>query len=136
MPASPQTEGLSGSRRILVVDDNADAAESLAMLLSLDGHLTETASDGKSALEAARSFAPELIFLDIGLPGMNGYEVARLLRDQGGLADARFIALSGHGSADDKLRSRQAGFVCHILKPLDPGELGAIVARALGPLPA
>jgi len=106
------------------------------MLLSLDGHEVETARDGPTALAVARKFVPELVFLDIGLPGMNGYEVARLLRSEGGLAHARFLALSGHGSAEDKLRSHQEGFVFHLQKPLDPVDLGAIVARALGPFPA
>src|SRR5690242_4702785 len=87
-------------RRILIVDDNSDAAESLALLLSLDGHVTETARDGPSALAAATSFSPELVFLDIGLPGMDGYQVAGLLRNAGGLDSARFVALSG--AAEDQ----------------------------------
>lgn len=120
-------------RRILIVDDNADAAESLAMLLDLDGHLTETARDGPSALAVATSFTPELVFLDIGLPGMDGYQVARMLRNVEGLESARFVALSG--AVEDKLRSREEGFVMHVQKPVDPGELSGIIARAMEPRP-
>ena len=120
-------------RRILVIDDNADAAESLAMLLTLAGHQTETARDCATALLVAQTFGPELVFMDIGLPGMDGYQVAGKLRSEGGLATARFIALTGHGSANDKLRSRQEGFVVHLQKPLDPRKLPEIVAAALAP---
>jgi CheY-like chemotaxis protein len=115
--------------RILVVDDNTDAAESLRMLLSVFGHQVEIAHDGQRALATAQTQKPQLVFLDIGLPGMDGYEVARRLRSDAGLADSKLIALSGYGTEADQKRSREAGFNRHLVKPVDPGELPAIIAQ-------
>jgi CheY-like chemotaxis protein len=115
--------------RILVVDDNTDAAESLRMLLSVFGHQVEIAHDGQRALATAQTQKPQLVFLDIGLPGMDGYEVARRLRSDAGLADSKLIALSGYGTEADQKRSRDAGFNRHLVKPVDPGELPAIIAQ-------
>ena len=115
--------------RILVVDDNTDAAESLKMLLSVFGHQVEIAHDGISALAVARSHSPQVVFLDIGLPGMDGYEVARRFRNDEGLARSKLIALSGYGTENDQQRSRAAGFNRHLVKPVDPSELPAIIAQ-------
>jgi len=115
------------ARRILVVDDNADAADSLGVLLGIWGHKVEIARNGISALQLARKFDPELVFLDIGLPEMNGYDVARRLREEAGATKAKLIALSGYGTERDRLRSRQAGFELHLVKPVDPRRLSAVI---------
>ena len=127
----PTTQDADQPLRILVVDDNADAAESLALLLEMHGHQAQTAGDATTALDAAGQLTPELIFLDIGLPGIDGYELGRRLRTLPALAAARIVALSGHGTADDRRRSREAGFAAHLQKPIDLGELPAIIARAM-----
>jgi signal transduction histidine kinase/DNA-binding response OmpR family regulator len=135
-PAGIQkTEAVSLARRILVVDDNADAADSLKVLLGILGHEVEVAPDGVSALQLARKFDPELVFLDIGLPGMNGYEIARRLRKEAGSASARIIALSGYGAERDRLRSKEAGFDLHLVKPVDPASLPAVIAAVFTPRP-
>jgi CheY-like chemotaxis protein len=114
------------SRRILVVDDNVDAAASLAMLLQLDGHATLVAHSGAEALAAVSRFAPECVFLDIGLPDLSGYDVARRLCSMPGLEPRpRLIALTGWGQEEDRARSREAGFDAHLVKPVDPADLGA-----------
>jgi signal transduction histidine kinase/DNA-binding response OmpR family regulator len=131
--SAPQTNrqmGLSMDElRILVVDDNTDAAESLKMLLSVFGHQVEIAHDGQSAIALARTQLPQVVFLDIGLPGMDGYEVARRFRSDADLADSKLIALSGYGTENDQQRSRAAGFNRHLVKPVDPSELPAIIAE-------
>ncbi len=105
------------SRRVLVVDDNADSAESLAMILSLRGHEARTALDGPQALAVAREFRPAVVMLDIGLPGMDGYEVARRLRSEhDGIL---LVALTGYGQDEDRRRSKEAGFDHHLVKPVD-----------------
>ena len=119
------------ARRILVVDDNVDAAESLAMLLNVFGHKVEIAYEGVSALKVARSFKPDLVFLDIGLPGMNGYEVARCFRKEAGMSSVKLIALSGYGTESDKMRAKEAGFDRHVVKPIDPRTVPAIIAAVL-----
>ncbi len=115
-------------RRVLVVDDQADAARSLARLLKAWGHEVHVAHDGPAALEAAQAHGPELVLLDIGLPGMDGHEVARRLR-----ATARnglqIIALTGYGQEEDRSRSREAGFDDHLVKPVDPEDLRRILGR-------
>lgn len=118
-----------GGRRVLVVDDNVDAAESLAVLLGVLGHPTEVVHTGTAALEAARRFQPEVVFLDIGLPGVDGFEVARQLRAEPVTAGAVLVALTGWGSEEDKRRSRAAGFDFHITKPADPADVQHILAR-------
>lgn len=114
------------SRRILVVDDNTDAAELMAELFERSGHHTAIAHDGPSALEVAATFAPEIAILDIGLPVMDGYELARRLRDQ--LGPIRLIALTGYGQASDRDRAAAAGFDVHLVKPVDPATLRAAIA--------
>lgn len=109
--------------RILVVDDNQDAAHTMAMLLRLDGHHVETAYDGPEALEAASRFRPDVILLDLGLPGLTGFEVARRLREQTETRDVRLIALTGYGQEEDRRQTQEAGFDSHLVKPVDKGRL-------------
>ena len=116
----------SAHTKILVVDDNVDAAESVAMLLRLNGHEVEVAYDGESALSIAATFAPDIAFLDIGLPGMDGYEVARRLRTLPGLEALRLIAVTGYGQDKDKAAALAAGFHLHLTKPVEPGELAKL----------
>jgi PAS domain S-box-containing protein len=113
--------------RVLVVDDNVDTAESLAMLLKLYGHEVWPAHTGPKALEAAQAEQPDVILLDIGLPGMDGYEVARRLREQKGLEGATLIAMTGYGEEADRRRSAEAGFDHHLVKPVDPASLQALL---------
>jgi signal transduction histidine kinase/DNA-binding response OmpR family regulator len=113
--------------RILVVDDNGDAADATSVLLELSGHEVKTVGDGMDALAAAPIFAPDVVLLDIGLPGMDGYEVAVFLR---GLPETRsscLIALTGYGQPADRARAREAGFDHHLTKPADPDELLAVI---------
>jgi PAS domain S-box-containing protein len=118
------------SRRVLVVDDNRDAAESLAMLLRLSGHVTLIAHDGPSAVEAAREFRPQAVFLDIGLPGLDGFEVARRLRQEPSLEGVTLVALTGYGAEDDRRKAQEAGFDRHFVKPV---ELEALLCLLSGP---
>jgi len=107
-------------RRILVVDDNVDTAESMAFLLRLKGHEIRVAHSGLTAIDAALSFAPEIVLLDIGLPGLDGYQVARKLRRHPSLAGAILVALTGYGQEEDRRLAREAGFDHHLTKPVDP----------------
>ena len=115
--------------RVLVVDDNVDAASSLALLLQMAGHKASHAHDGPSALEAAEKERPELILLDIGLPTLNGYEVCRRIRRQPWAASVLLIALTGWGQEEDRRRSREAGFDGHLVKPVEYAELMALLDR-------
>src|SRR5215475_5755134 len=110
---------LSICRRILVVDDNADSAESLALALTLEGYDAKLAYDGPGAVELALVFQPQVALLDIGLPGMNGYELARQLRQRPGGREMALIALTGYGQAEDRRKSREAGFDHHLTKPVN-----------------
>jgi signal transduction histidine kinase/ActR/RegA family two-component response regulator len=127
--------GVSPSRRILVVDDNVDAAETLAMLMRLSGHEVQTAHHGLAALEVARIFRPEVVLLDIGLPRLDGYEVARRLRQMPDIANALLVALTGYGQDDDRRRSQEAGFNVHLVKPLDLHKVQELLMK-FTPLPA
>jgi signal transduction histidine kinase/DNA-binding response OmpR family regulator len=119
-PAAPAT----AVHRVLVIEDNVDAAESLRMLFAMTGHAVQVAHAGPAGLEAARTFRPEVVLCDIGLPGgMDGYAVARAIRRDPALSGVRLIALSGYGQEDDRRRSREAGFDMHLIKPVDFGEL-------------
>ncbi|HEX3527523.1 MAG TPA: chemotaxis protein CheB [Thermoanaerobaculia bacterium] len=120
----------SSPRRILVVDDNVDTAQSMALLLRLKGHRVEVAHDGPAALETARSFEPEVVLLDIGLPGLDGYEVAKRLREETRLSKALLVALTGYGQEEDRRRARHAGFDHHFTKPVDPAVLYQLIAGA------
>ncbi len=113
--------------RVLVVEDNQDAADSLAMLLRLWGHEVRTAHDGQSGLKAARSYRPDIVLLDIGLPGLDGYAVARRLRSEFGPA-VRLVAMTGYGQDEDRRRASAAGFDTYLTKPADPAALQAILA--------
>src|SRR5262249_33866753 len=108
-PAPVEANGRGAARRILVVDDNADAADGLSYFLAMSGHEVRTAYDGREALAAARAYRPEAVLLDIGMPGMDGYEVARRLRQEPGLERALLVALTGYGQEEDRRRSREAG---------------------------
>jgi CheY-like chemotaxis protein len=113
---------------VLVVDDNPDSAESLAALLSIVGHEVHQAHDGRQALELARRRVPDLVLLDIGMPGMSGHEVARRLRGDVGLRETVLIALTGYGTDEDRRASHEAGFDGHLVKPIDFEALERILA--------
>jgi PAS domain S-box-containing protein len=121
------TGGGAARKRIVVVDDNVDAASTLATILKLMGHRVQIAHDGPQALTVIREHQPDLVFLDIGLPGMSGYEVAKQLRADPALGHLFIVALSGYGTDEDKQRSREAGFDQHVVKPVDPGDLEGII---------
>jgi CheY-like chemotaxis protein len=118
--------------RVLVVDDNADSAESLALLLGLDGHETQVVHDGMAALERAAAFRPEVVFLDINLPKLDGYGVVGRLRTHPDLARTLFVAMTGYGDEEARLRSAAAGFHHHLVKPMDLDALGALLLAARG----
>jgi CheY-like chemotaxis protein len=119
----PAAKPSSPRRRVLVVEDSADAAESLRVLLELVGHDVRVASTGPDGVREAEKWRPEVVFCDIGLPGFDGWEVARRLRADPGTAGARLYALTAYNSSDDRRRSREAGFEHHIAKPADFEEL-------------
>jgi CheY-like chemotaxis protein/two-component sensor histidine kinase len=116
-------------RRVLVVDDNVDAAESTAAFLRLEGHEVKTVSDGNEALSSVRVFAPHVVVLDIGLPGLDGYAVARRLREQGDTSHALLIAMTGYGQKDDRQKATEAGFDYFFVKPTDPSQLQQAIER-------
>jgi signal transduction histidine kinase/ActR/RegA family two-component response regulator len=126
--ASKISSGAQPARRVLIVDDNRDTAQACAQLLKKSGHAVETAFDGRSAVELAESFKPEAIFLDIGLPGMNGYEVVKTLR-AGGFENELIVAVSGYGQPEDRRRSREAGFDQHLVKPVDQSALASALQQ-------
>ena len=117
--------------RILVVDDNVDAAVTLATLLRALGHVVETAHDAPSAMAIAKTFRPQIAFLDIGLPVMDGYELARRLQAmyEAGREMLKLVALTGYGLEPDRERSIEAGFSAHLVKPVDATELQKVVQR-------
>ena len=114
---------MSKTRRVLLIDDNVDAAESLAQLLALSGHDTRTAGDGQRGIRLAQDFKPEFVFCDLGLPGMSGYDVARELRALPFGRDIVLAALTGYGQPGDREKSVQAGFDAHLGKPVDPSVI-------------
>ena len=126
--ANPGSAKPVARTRVLVVDDNRDAAESLTMILQMSGHEAETAFSGAQALERVAVFKPDVVLTDIGMPGMDGYEVARRLRADPATRDLRIIALTGWGQAQDKERALAAGFNRHLTKPVDPEELDSLLA--------
>ena len=115
--------------KILVVDDNADSALSLALMLSIMGHDTRTAHDGESAVTTAEAFLPEVILLDIGLPKLNGYEVAQRIRAASWGSSIYLIAVTGWGQDEDRQRSREVGLDMHMVKPVEPAALEKLLAR-------
>jgi CheY-like chemotaxis protein len=110
-------------RRVMVVDDNVDAAAMLDMLLRSLGHETRVAHEGTAALRVAEEFRPDIVLLDIGMPGIDGYEVARRLRTLAKARPMRIVAVTGWGQEGDRERSREAGFDLHLVKPVDANEL-------------
>jgi CheY-like chemotaxis protein len=126
---SSEPVGAVPQRHILVVDDNVDAAQSLAMLLRLEGHDVRVAHDGRAALAAVEADPPELVFLDIGMPVMNGYDVARRLRQRPGLERLVLVAMTGWGQEEDRRRSQEAGFDHHLVKPAEPKTVRQLLAR-------
>jgi two-component system CheB/CheR fusion protein len=131
-PPTPETSEppLRRKRRVLVVDDNEDAREALRFLLADEGHDVRTAGDGPGALAEMERFQPDVVLLDIGLPGLDGYEVARAIRKRDGGRDALLVAVSGYGLPEDRARSRDAGFDDHLLKPVAPQVLLDLVRDA------
>jgi CheY-like chemotaxis protein len=113
--------------RVLVVEDNRDAADSLATLLLYWGHQAEVAEDGSVALEKVYRLCPEVVLLDIGLPGMNGWELARQIKTQFPGKEPCLIAISGYGQTEDLERSRAEGIVLHLVKPVEPDALEAVL---------
>lgn len=129
LPSSPvlKTNPANEKCRVLVVDDNIDAAQSLAMLVEISGHETQVAYDGPSALKAALTWQPDVVLLDIGLPGLNGYEVAMRIRQESKRKDIVLVALTGYGQNSDRKRSQDAGFDHHLVKPADFDEVERIL---------
>jgi PAS domain S-box-containing protein len=118
--------------RVLVVDDSEDTAEMMTALLEMDGHEIQVAHSGPAALETAAAFRPDVVLLDIGLPGLDGYQVAQRLRDDPTLKDVTLIAASGYGQEADLHRSREVGFDRHLVKPVDPRELRELLGEIAG----
>jgi two-component system OmpR family response regulator len=118
---------LSGAQ---AVDDNVDAADTLAIVLRLEGHDVRSVYSGQDAIELVTSFAADVVLLDIGLPEMDGYETARRIRQLPGAASPRLVALTGYGELEDRQRALTSGFDHHLIKPVDPEALaGALVSR-------
>ena len=121
----------NSSFRVLVVDDSDDGATSLAMLLEVWGYTVRIAHNGPQAIEAAREFLPELVFLDIGLPGMDGYEVCRRLGAEPGLSGTIFVALTGWGDDEGQKRAQDAGFAFHLVKPVNPDQIEDVLKKTV-----
>ena len=115
--------------RVLVVDDNRDAADTLSALLELLGHRAQVANDGRAALEAMQDFRPQVVFLDLGMPGMNGYDVARAVRNDRRLDQPLLVALTGWGGEDDRQRTSAAGFDLHLTKPVDLAAIEQMLSK-------
>jgi len=128
VPVARANVGAPG-KRVLIADDNVDACESIAMILRVYGYDVRCVYDGPSVLQTAASYRPDVVILDIGLPGMSGYEVARRLRQLSEFRRTPLVAVTGYGQDDDRRRSQEAGFDYHLIKPIDPDDLQAIVAR-------
>ena len=126
---TPSSDTAMHRFRILVVDDNHDSALSLAMVLTMMGHETRTAHDGQTALVTAEDFHPDVVLLDIGLPKMNGYEVAQRIRAKAWGIDMFLIAVTGWGQAEDRARSAEVGLDMHMVKPVEPAALQAVLAN-------
>jgi PAS domain S-box-containing protein len=131
-PAAPAAAGRPRKRRVLVVDDNADSASSLALVLQLAGHDVDTASDGEEALWKAEQTKPEVVLLDIGMPKLNGYEVCRRIRSQPWGRQMLLVAQTGWGQQEDRRRTHEAGFDAHLVKPIDPPSLERLMQLDVG----
>jgi DNA-binding response OmpR family regulator len=129
--ARDRTEpAMPSGRRILIVDDNRDAADSLGLLLGLDGHDVRIAYAGRQALEVVKGFPPEVAILDLGLPDLSGYDLARLLRRDAQIQSITLVALTGWGQEEHKQRAREAGFDHHLTKPVDLDRLAAVISTS------
>jgi CheY-like chemotaxis protein len=115
--------------KVLLAEDHADSADCIAKMLKLWGHEVRVVGDGPAALAAAEEFVPDVMLLDIGLPGMNGYEVAKKLRGQAALNETLIVALTGFGREEDRERAFDAGFNCHVTKPIEPEALRKLVSQ-------
>jgi PAS domain S-box-containing protein len=124
----PAAAGARRRRRVLVVEDSADARESLRLLLELAGHEVETSDDGRSGLQKLQSFRPDIALIDLGLPGIDGYTLARIARQTPQASPLRLVALTGYGQAEDQRRALDAGFDEHVTKPIDPARLDSLLA--------
>jgi two-component system, sensor histidine kinase len=118
----------SGGRKVLVIDDNADGREALRTFLELGGHRVEVAENGHDGIARALATRPEVALIDIGLPDLDGYTVARRLREGPAGRSALLVALTGYGRPDDRRRALDAGFDAHLVKPVDPQELTDVLA--------
>jgi len=139
LPSAARNNGASSTlcrpRRVLVVDDNVDAGEMLSLLVQSEGHDVVAAHDGAAALRLAASWKPDLVFLDIGMPGMDGYEIAQQLKQDRSVEEIELVALTGYGQANDIERSRRSGFDHHLVKPSNLDSLRPILgSRASFPI--
>jgi CheY-like chemotaxis protein len=132
-PSDANADQRSAKQRVLIADDNRDAAEILALLLDAAGHEVHCAHSGLEALDLATRERPEVLVLDIGMPGMNGYEVAERVRRQGWAANALLIAVTGWGQERDKQHATESGFDYHLTKPVDFAHLEALLSKAVQP---
>jgi DNA-binding response OmpR family regulator len=126
----PVTAAACKPRRVLIVEDNDDVREMLSILLAQDGHEVHVAHDGPSGLRAALTFRPDVGLLDLGLPGFDGYALARSIRAHDEGKQIYLVALTGYGQSEDRLRSEEAGFDDHMVKPLDVNQLALLLQRA------
>ncbi len=126
---TPPSPGTGAQASVLVIEDNDDARAALVALLELEGYAVDGAADGTKGIEMVRAKNPDAVLVDIGLPGVDGYEVARRLR----ALDRRpfLVALTGYGQPEDRARAQQAGFDAHLVKPVDPTELSALLSREI-----
>jgi two-component system CheB/CheR fusion protein len=118
------------SRRVLIIEDNVDAAESLRLALAMEGHEVEVAHDGSDGLDRAREFGPDVVLCDVGLPQMDGYLVAKAFRADPGLREAFLVALTGYGLPEDERRAADAGFDTHLIKPAAIEQIQEVIGRA------
>ena len=126
IPADPTA---NRRRRVLIVEDNADAREGLRLLLTFAGHEVETAEDASDGLDKLRTFQPEIALIDIGLPGVDGYALARMARQTPEVGGTYLVALTGYGQAEDRQKALAAGFDTHMTKPVDPAKLCAFLTE-------
>ena len=131
---APVAAAPSGPRRIMIVEDHRDAAEMLAMVLAAQSHQVHIAADGHAALQAVAQFRPDIMFIDIGLPGMSGYDLAERVRSDRSLGQVILVALTGYGGPDDRTRALESGFDHHVVKPIEESALGELL-RGAPPLP-
>jgi CheY-like chemotaxis protein len=130
MDGAGKPDGSPSACKVLVVDDNVDSAQSMSLLLGLEGYAVECAYDGEEALQRAESFGPEVVLLDLGLPRISGYEVAARLRaaSEASHQPLLLVAVSGYGRDQDRKAAREAGFDMHLTKPADPDEVLRVLA--------